>query len=54
MINSIRFINFFAWERGWSERILRARREEMKWLYRSSYIMAGLMVSFTLVPVTFT
>ena len=53
LITSIRFIKFFAWEQGWSERILRARREEIKWLYRNVWITAGLMASFSLVPLTF-
>ncbi|SPO20123.1 related to multidrug resistance protein [Ustilago trichophora] len=53
LVSSIRFIKFFAWERGWSERILRARSEEIKWLYRSAWIGFGLIASFTLVPLTF-
>ncbi|SNX81770.1 related to multidrug resistance protein [Melanopsichium pennsylvanicum] len=52
LISSIRFIKFFAWERGWSDRIMRARREEVNWLVRGVWIMAGLMASFNLVPLT--
>lgn len=54
LITSIRFIKFFAWERGWSERVLQARREEMKWLFRGTWITSGLMASFALTPVLFT
>ncbi|KAJ1030229.1 hypothetical protein NDA16_001140 [Ustilago loliicola] len=54
LILSIRFIKFFAWERGWSQRVLRARQAEIKWLYRGVWIMAGLFLSFALIPVTFT
>ncbi|KAJ1602920.1 hypothetical protein NDA14_002008 [Ustilago hordei] len=54
LILSIRFIKFFAWERGWSERVLRARQAEIKWLVRGVWIMAGLFLSFALIPITFT
>lgn len=54
LINSIRFIKFFAWERGWSERILRARRKEMKWLFRGTWIQSGFMISFGLMPILIT
>lgn len=53
LILSIRFIKFFAWERGWSDRVLRARREEMKWLFRKTWITSGLMASFALTPLLF-
>lgn len=54
LVTSIRFIKFFAWEQGWSKRILSARKEEVKWLYRNAWIMAGLIASFALVPLAFT
>lgn len=54
LITSIRFIKFFAWERGWSERVLRARREEMKWNVRGIWIQMGLYLAFALTPLLFT
>ncbi|CBQ67860.1 related to multidrug resistance protein [Sporisorium reilianum SRZ2] len=54
LVNSIRFIKFFAWERGWSERIMRARREEMQWLFRGAWIQSGWMISFSLLPILIT
>lgn len=54
LILSIRFIKFFAWERGWSERVLRARQAEVKWLKRGVWIVAGLFWSFALIPLSFT
>ncbi|GAC95425.1 ATP-binding cassette transporter [Pseudozyma hubeiensis SY62] len=54
LITSIRFIKFFAWERGWSDRVLRARREEIKWNVRGVWIQTGLYLSFALTPLLFT
>ncbi|TKY90680.1 hypothetical protein EX895_000678 [Sporisorium graminicola] len=54
LVNSIRFIKFFAWERGWSERVMRARREEMKWFYRGAWAQSGIMLSFGLMPILIT
>lgn len=54
LITSIRFIKFFAWERGWSERVLRARQDELKLLYRNVWIITCMFCAFALVPVAFT
>lgn len=54
LISSIRFIKFFAWERGWTERVMRARREEVRYLYRGAWIGTGLMLSFAFVPIAMT
>ncbi len=54
LITSIRFIKFFAWERGWSERVLRARQEEVKWFKKGVWLVTRLFHTLLAMPFAFT
>ncbi|PWN50944.1 P-loop containing nucleoside triphosphate hydrolase protein [Violaceomyces palustris] len=50
LIQSIKFIKFFAWEKGWEERVLSARKRELRWMIKSGINGIMSMTLWTLTP----
>ncbi|KAJ6593236.1 multidrug resistance-associated ABC transporter [Mycena capillaripes] len=51
LINSIKIIKFFAWEKRWIDRVLKARNEEMKWMVKARVNGVALYCLWIVVPV---
>ncbi|KAJ7123089.1 multidrug resistance-associated ABC transporter [Mycena epipterygia] len=54
LIGSIKFVKFFAWEERWIDRVMAARKEEMRWIVKGRLNSLSFTAIFTFTPIAFS